>query len=291
VGVWGSGLYSGDFAADLRAAVAAVSRLPFEGDKLAEILSGIEAGAANNPNDEDHTTFWLILADQFAKRGIPSKVIRDKALEIIDTSADLAMLEKLGMKPADLKKRQAVLTALRSRIAAPFAEKRRPVLRKPQAFVMEAGDVLVYPTSKGHCINSYFPSKERMIPKWAQDGWSATVIVETERAFDFLAWYRPATVENALPSKPELKDIHSASPWFLRRPGTCSPTHFKRMELEKIGSLKVDASRLKALFPNLRPGTSKAINDVSIANELSVRPYVSKWEITSSIAKLEAILS
>lgn len=291
MGVWGSGLYSGDFAADLRAAVAAVSRLPFEGDKLAEILSGIEAGAANNPNDEDHTTFWLILADQFAKRGIPSKVIRDKALEIIDTSADLAMLEKLGMKPADLKKRQAVLTALRSRIAAPFAEKRRPVLRKPQAFVMEAGDVLVYPTSKGHCINSYFPSKERMIPKWAQDGWSATVIVETERAFDFLAWYRPATVENALPSKPELKDIHSASPWFLRRPGTCSPTHFKRMELEKIGSLKVDASRLKALFPNLRPGTSKAINDVSIANELSVRPYVSKWEITSSIAKLEAILS
>jgi hypothetical protein len=195
------------------------------------------------------------------------------------------------MKPADLKKRQAMLTELRSRIAAPINEKRGPVLKKPQPLVMEAGDVLVYPTSKGHCINSYFPSKERMIPKWAQDGWSATVIVETERAFDFLAWYRPATVENALPSKPELKDIHSASPWFLRRPGTCSPTHFKRMELEKIGSLKVDASRLKALFPNLRPGTSKAINDVSIANELSVRPYVSKWEITSSIAKLEAILS
>jgi len=282
VGVWGSGLYSGDFAADLRAAVGAVSRLPFDGDKLAEILSGIEPGAANNPGDQDHSTFWLILADQFRKRGIYSKVAREKALEIIDTGADLAMLGKLGMKPADLKKRQTMLMDLRSQLAEPIAKKRGPVLKKPQPLVMQTGDVLIYPTSKGHCINSYFPSKERMVPKWSPDGWSATIIVETGRAFDFLAWYRPMTVETGFSAKPSIHDILSACPWVLRSPGTCSPTHFKRLELEKIHVLEVDASKLKALFPGLRSGTSKAINDVSIANELNVREKAAQSSMQKS---------
>jgi hypothetical protein len=80
MGVWGSGLYSGDFAGDLRAAIRAVSRLPFEADRLVEILSSIEPGAANNSDDNDHTTFWLVAADQFAKRGIACERVRDKAL-------------------------------------------------------------------------------------------------------------------------------------------------------------------------------------------------------------------
>ena len=104
MGVWGSGLYSGDFAADLRDAIRAVARLPFEGDKLVDILSGIEPTAANNPDDDDHTTFWLVLADQFAKRGIACETVRDKALKIIDRGTDLAVLTKLGMEPALLRK-------------------------------------------------------------------------------------------------------------------------------------------------------------------------------------------
>jgi hypothetical protein len=103
MGVWGSGLYSGDFAADLRAAIRAVSRLPFDADRLATILSCIEPTAANNIDDEDHTTFWLVLADQFARRGIVSKRVRDMTLQIIDSGSDLEMLAKLGMTPALLK--------------------------------------------------------------------------------------------------------------------------------------------------------------------------------------------
>ncbi len=61
-----------------------------------DILSGIEPTAANNPDDEEHTTFWLVLADQFAKRGIACERVRDKALRIIDDGADLAILAKLG---------------------------------------------------------------------------------------------------------------------------------------------------------------------------------------------------
>ena len=36
MGVFGTGLYSGDFAMDLRSAIKAVSRLPFEPGRLVE---------------------------------------------------------------------------------------------------------------------------------------------------------------------------------------------------------------------------------------------------------------
>ena len=86
MGIWGSGLYAGDFAADLRAAVGAVARLPFDGDRLVEILSEVEPDASRNPADEDHITFWLVVADQFARRGIVSPHAQARALAIIDTA-------------------------------------------------------------------------------------------------------------------------------------------------------------------------------------------------------------
>jgi hypothetical protein len=147
MGVFGTGLYSGDFAMDLRSAISAVARLPYDTDKLTDILCESEPTVANNPNDEDHNTFWLVIADQFAKRGIVCDRVRDKALAMIDSGADVTMLEKRGMNPSDLKKRQKMLKEVRERIAAPAADGRpRPVLKKPQVLLMELGDVLVYPT-------------------------------------------------------------------------------------------------------------------------------------------------
>jgi len=51
VGVWGTGVYSGDFAMDLRSIISAVARLPFEGDKLVDILCETDPRAASNPHD------------------------------------------------------------------------------------------------------------------------------------------------------------------------------------------------------------------------------------------------
>jgi hypothetical protein len=289
MGVWGSGLYSGDFAADMRAAVTAVARLPFEGDHLLEILMGIEPDAATNPKDEDHTTFWLVVADQFAKRGIVCDQVRKTAVQIIDDGQDVEMLCRLGMESTLLKKRQSVLSKVRARITAVSDGKRRVVLMKPQPFLMTAGDVFVYPTSQGHCINSYYPSKER-IPDWKQDGWSAAVIVEAGRAFDFLAWYRPLIVPGAVSQRPELAQLSSVSPWVLRRPGPLSAVHFKRMELEKIGSLSVDMSKIERLFPNRRSGIYQVVNDISLVNELSTEPYWSLKEYPK-LPRLAEILS
>ncbi len=163
MGSWAAGLYSSDFAMDLRSTIGAISRLPFDGDRLVEILCESESAAADNPNNEEHATFWLVTADQFARRGIVSERAHEKALEIIDSGRDIAMLSKLGMKPRELGKRQKTLAELRSRLTADSQVARRgKVLKKPQAFLMEMGEVFVYPTSGGECIHSYFPSKERI---------------------------------------------------------------------------------------------------------------------------------
>ena len=265
MGVWSTGLYSGDFALDLRSAIRAVARLPYDGDRLVGILCETEPAASGNPQDEDHTTFWLVAADQFAKRGIVSERARESALRIIDTGSDGAMLQKLGMDPAGLRKRRKVLEEVRERITAAPAGKPRSVLKKPQAYLMEVGDVLVYPACEGNSINPYFASKERDRSWKGQDGWGAAVIVDRGRAFDFLTWYRPL-IAAAATEKPTLRALQGEPSWMLESAGTCSASHFKKMELEKIGVVPVDRDKLIRAFGEMRPGTSAAINDISIAN-------------------------
>jgi len=269
MGVFGTGLYSGDFAMDLRSTVGAVCRLPYDGDRMVEILADCEPIASANTKDEDYTTFWLVVADQFAKRGIVCEHVRKRALEIIDQGHDIARLTELGMNAPDLRKRQQVLDELRSRLLAHTeARAQKGVLKKPQTFVMEVGDVYVYPASKGKCINPYFPSKEK-IPGWQHDGWGTMIICDRGRAFDYLAWYRPITMARALSDKPGMLAIRSEE-WHLRSPGTCSVVHLRRMELTKIGSLQIDLEKLRKLGARMPSGVYQAINDISIANQLYV---------------------
>jgi hypothetical protein len=50
MGFWGTALYSGDFAMDLRATISAVAHLPFETER---IVGETELSAANNSADDD----------------------------------------------------------------------------------------------------------------------------------------------------------------------------------------------------------------------------------------------
>jgi hypothetical protein len=180
------------------------------------------------------------------------------------------MHAKLGMSPAYLKKRQKMLAAVQARliVAAADSEKPRMVLKRPQPFLMEVGDCLVYPTSGRECINSYYASKEK-IPGWKHDGWGAMVLVDRGRAFDFLTWYTPLIISASTPEKPAFATLRSVTSWVLKSPGTCSPVHFKRLELERMGTLPIDLIKLARAFPSIKPGNFSAINDISIANSLS----------------------
>ena len=287
MGVWGTGLYSGDFAMDLRTTVAALLRLPVDPERIVDIACETEP-AANNPGDEEHTTFWLVLADQFAKRSVSCDRVRTKALSIIDADEDLASLTALGMKPADIRRRRRMLDELRARITASSAvSKPRKTLRAPQPLLMEVGDVLVYPTCRGKNINPYFPSKERDIQytkngpvPWQQDGWAAMVVIDCGRAFEFLSWYRPWTIAYSVIERPSLELLSGNDVlWRSGSPGTCSASHFKKMELDKIGSVPVDPEKLKRVFPEIKPGISAAVQDISIANSMNSAPSVLPYAI------------
>ena len=105
------------------------------------------------------------------------------------------------------------------------------------------------------------------------------VIVDSGRAFDFLAWYRPLTLAMAMAEKPSIVSLKGDLIWKLGRPGTCSARHFKRMGIEKIGSIAIDRTKLRACFGELPPGISAAVSDISIANQINVCPYVSEKRI------------
>jgi hypothetical protein len=278
VGTWGTGLYATDFAADLRGTIRAVARLPFDADRLAAIVTDTERQAASNPDDEDHTNFWLVLADQFLRRGLVSADARDRALRIIDTGADLEMQRKLGQDEPGLRKRRRMLEELRTRLASPAPPvARKPVLRKPESFLMDVGDVLIYPTCGGRPTNPYSASPDRLKiyglkggQVWTQDGWGAIAIIDRGRAFDYFAWYTPLVVHTRFDARPDF-DTLAGSSWSVELAGTCSPTHFRRMALEQVGQVPVSAARIADLLPGLRRGDSQAIGDVSIANRMTIR--------------------
>src|SRR3954471_13785453 len=158
---WGTGLYSSDLAADMRATIKSVLRLPLDEDRIVAILREGEGRTADDPNDEDHTTFWLVLADQFEKCGVAHTPTREKAIAIIDRGDDLAMMEKRGMKAPDLRKRGAKLAELRARLAAaPRGSEPRVTIKAPEPYVLETGVLYACPVQGSSCINPYFAKKQ-----------------------------------------------------------------------------------------------------------------------------------
>lgn len=285
MGAWGVGLYSSDMAEDMRAVVKSVLRLPFDEDRVVDILRDCERRAADDPNDEDHTTFWLVLADQFEKRGVAHAPTRDKAIAIIDRGDDLAMMEKRGLKPADLRKRAAKLAALRARLAAaPRLSQPRATIKAPEPYVLEVGVLYACPVRGSSCVNPYFSNKDFERFPWSPDGWRQFVILDRGRAFNHLAWYHPLVCKKPVREKPRLVDAAADLWWQLDWPKTCSQRIFERMGIAAIGPLPIDLERARARFAKRRPGImflgwggrGAVAYDVSIAD--SMNPSSHDWD-------------
>jgi len=274
MGAWGLGLYSSDFAQDLRGAIQAVARLPSEPDRLLELLCETERQAANDPADADHTVFWLVVADQFAKRGIDCAKARDRARAIISEGLDLAAMSSLGMDVKSLGKRRAMLANLESQIATAPPSKPRAVLKAPQKLLLEVGEAVAYPICNGDAINPYTVGKEwAWVKAWKQDGWGAFVVVERGLAFEFLAWYRPLVVAEPLSERPTLAQLGAPRMWLLRSPGTLTARHAKNMQFDSVGRISIDSEKLDRAFPRRGPPTFCVVSDISIANNIKVRAF------------------
>jgi hypothetical protein len=273
MGAWGTGLYSGDFPVDLRNSVGAVCRLPLAEEALVDALCEAERTAATDPADEDHAIFWLVVADQFEKRGIFSRRVRQMALDIIDHDKDSAMMQALGMKPADLRQRARKLGELRTRLAAqPESSRPRKTLREPQPYVFELHGVYAYPTCVGEPINPYIPAKRFDRAAWRSDGFGLMLVIGRGRAFGYLAWYIAAMAKEVAAAMTDrealVRDLRWAAPPGY---GTCNPDHFNKMELVELGVFPVDAARLDHFYPHRATGIVHAASDISIANNLEIR--------------------
>jgi len=276
MGAWGVGLYSSDMAADVRATIKSVLRLPFDENRIVDILCDGERKVADDPNDEDHTIFWLVLADQLEKRGVAHAPTRDKAIAIIDRGDDLEMMKKLGMKPADLRKRGAKLADLRARLAvAPHLSKPRATIKAPQPFVLEVGVLYACPVKGSSCRNPYLADNYYADTPWVPDGWRQFVILDQGRAFDYLAWHQPLVCKKPVKQKPQLFEADADLWWELDTPKTCLQRHFDRMQIEAIGRLPIDMDKARARFAktSLRgivflgwDARWAAINDITIAD-------------------------
>lgn len=273
MGSWGPGFYSNDTALDLRSTIAAIVKLPFETQRLVEIAVEAFPDAAKNEVNEDYTTFWLVLADQFHKRGIDNPDLFDKSIDIIDSGLDLRMQETLGLAAPDLKKREKNLLKLRETLCQPIVEKPRKTLQKPQPLIMEAGDVIVFPVSEdGKSINPYFTEIEWQQEIWKQADWGAAVVLACGHAFEYLAYYCPLVQMRLLNMEemPTLEKLQEPVGWQLCQAGTFSKTHFRRCQIDMIANIKFDLQKIQNRFPDISDGTYAAANDISISNVLSV---------------------
>ncbi|BDE04778.1 hypothetical protein WPS_00540 [Vulcanimicrobium alpinum] len=171
-------------------------------------------------------------------------------------------------------KRRAALEELRTRTAAPVdAAARRGVLRAPQAFVLDAGDSIVDPTSDGSPINPYAAGKPwAWVLEWKQDGWGAFVVAERGHAFGFLAWYRPLVVCAQPADRPTLRDLLQPSfLWRAPRAGALTARHAANMQFASAGRVALDPAKVIAAFGSCTSSRSSAVDDISIANHLEAR--------------------
>jgi hypothetical protein len=103
MGTWGAGLYEDDQASDLKNTIALLSKVPAEGARLLQILE--KNWGSCDPRDDDGRLFWLVVADQFERRGIDCPRPQATALSIIASGADLDSAADKGADDKFLKER------------------------------------------------------------------------------------------------------------------------------------------------------------------------------------------
>lgn len=292
MGTWGPGLYANDLAKDLKSTVASVLRLPHEPADLVRLLEESFPVQSSQIADEDYTSFWLVVAHDFHKRGVNEPSLFQRAIEIVDSGMDLNCPERQEMSASDQLKRKEILAELRDRLTKPPQIKKRKTLSKPEPLVLNAGDLFVYPVFEyGQCVNPYSSRWNR-----DQEAWGVACILRSGHVFEYLACYWPLVLSACfeLACKPTTADLLSIgkqalecvprlsrqlkpelepnAKWELKRPGTCSKLHFQRLQIEILNRLPIDENALARNFPGMRDGKYQTVNDISISNSLGACP-------------------
>jgi hypothetical protein len=270
MGTWGTGIYSNDLATDLKPAVAGLAKLPFAPDQIVEHLCELFPEVASNEGDEDHSTFWFVIADQLYKKGIISERATKIALEIIRSGRDIETLRDCGMEEGDLIKRRKVLEKLESDLLRqPNSHVTSSKITKPKPLVLFVGETFAYPTSKGQSVNPYFSPRDLEKQPFEPDGFGIFTVIRTGHMFGYLPWYQLALSSQNFRAPPAQSKLLKSENWSSHGIGTLSAVHKERLMLQKLGEFQIRESAVNKLFPFIESDArDSAVSNISVANVL-----------------------
>jgi hypothetical protein len=288
MGSWGIGLYQDDDALDLKGMIALLARLPASGDRLLKIILENRKNGVSL-RDDGGPTFWLVLADQFERRGIACEKAFQQALKAIDTGADLRDLENRDSTPRDLEKRAAILKELRARLRSPRPVRTRPKGTRPPAFCVEVGEVYRFPTMQifvndlpaYEAFNVWFPTWERA--GFKPDAWGAMLIYAKQRVFDWFPLCAASSLTVNPRRAPTLDDARNARFISAIQAGSYivpRPTHLKKMRAELLGRLALDPAKTRKLTPRDAFG-KKVSPQFEALSDSSFPPEARGWQGSS----------
>jgi hypothetical protein len=111
------------------------------------------------------------------------------------------------------------------------------------------------------------------------------VVVDAGHAFDYLAWYTIMVVREELIDKPTMSALMRAA-WRIRGSCTCSAMHFKRLELERVGKVKLRRDVIESTFRKLGGGGARAaILNSSIGDRMNVTSKNPMWPCVLDLGK------
>jgi hypothetical protein len=238
MGAWGGGLYDSDFALDLRATIKAVLRVPLGED---ELLAEIKATIGEGVDGADSLDYWLVLADQFERCGMPRRNIFERAIAIVETGEDVGLLEDLGSDPRAIAERRKETAKLVERLREPRPEKPRKVVKKPQPLLLEPGEAIIWPTDRGASINPYV--SENLLWKlggFKQDGWGFGIVTDAGHQFCVFAFYAVQVLKWRRVERPS-PDLAIQCPRGFHHYGTIGKMHLRRARVERIGRVPEEA--------------------------------------------------
>lgn len=263
MGAWGGGLYSDDDALEIKDTISVMSKMPVDGERLLDLVLKNYDGATEL-EEEGGPTFWLVVADQFEKRGLFSKEALSNAMLAIEGGYDIADMESREMDSGAIRQRKKSYDALLSRLNNPRPVK--PVRPKSQPRCnVSPGEIYTYPVMNGDSFNAWFSSWDQA--SFHPDGWGALLVLSVDRVFD---WFPVITFSSFYiyeKEKPDLEVCLNSNIADFDYAARChhKPTHMKRMGMELLGKLSLNEKANR--FSNRFYQTEHfVINDISICS-------------------------
>ena len=243
MGAWGGGLYDSDFTKDLKATIEGVLKAPISDDEaLAEIAS---AHCCDGDDHVDAFDYWLVLADQLERRGLPRQDVLDRAIAIIEGGEDISALDALEAAPSALGKRRKETAKLIERLRNPRPARQRRPLKDPQPLLFQPGEAIAWPTDRGRHIAPWEPN-------FKQDGWGFGIVSDVGHLYGVLAYHSVQALKWRQPGQPSpaLAAQCARSEHFY---GRITPQDVEAIGIERLGIVPEEA-----LGPPLDPKTVEA---------------------------------